>query len=232
MRQVARKGLLTVVATGGALAATGGLAHADAGAAGTADGSPGVVSGNAVQLPVHVPVNLCGDTVNVIGALNPALGNHCADVSSGGSGPSAHGGGSVATGHTGGSAGVGSGNLIQAPVDIPANVCGVGVDVVALLNPTFGDACGVDEGNPATPGTPSTPAGPGTPDTPGTTGTPATPDSPQTGTPDTNTVRETGTRTAALAETGSEGLGLTAALAGALLLGGAVLYRRGQAARR
>lgn len=39
--------------------------------------SPGVVSGNLVQVPVHVPVNTCGNTVNVIGALNPAFGNHC-----------------------------------------------------------------------------------------------------------------------------------------------------------
>ncbi len=58
MRQVAKKGLLTVVATGGVLpAAGGGAAYADAGAAGVAAGSPGVVSGNAVQVPVHVPVN-------------------------------------------------------------------------------------------------------------------------------------------------------------------------------
>lgn len=31
----------------------------------------------AVQTPVHVPVNQCGNTVSVIGALNPAFGNHC-----------------------------------------------------------------------------------------------------------------------------------------------------------
>ncbi len=37
--------------------------------------SPGVGSGNAVQVPVHVPVNVVGDSVNVIGLLNPAFGN-------------------------------------------------------------------------------------------------------------------------------------------------------------
>lgn len=37
--------------------------------------SPGVLSGNVVQVPVHVPVNVVGNTVNVIGALNPAFGN-------------------------------------------------------------------------------------------------------------------------------------------------------------
>ncbi len=39
--------------------------------------SPGVASGNVVQVPVHVPVNVCGNTVNVIGLLNPTFGNSC-----------------------------------------------------------------------------------------------------------------------------------------------------------
>ncbi|CAG8678649.1 6030_t:CDS:1, partial [Ambispora leptoticha] len=34
----------------------------------TAD-SPGVVSGNNVQVPVHIPVNACGDNNSVIGLL-------------------------------------------------------------------------------------------------------------------------------------------------------------------
>ncbi|MGM1076688.1 chaplin [Streptomyces sp. H28] len=52
-------------------------AFADSGAQGAAIGSPGVLSGNVVQVPVHIPVNVCGNTVNVIGALNPAFGNAC-----------------------------------------------------------------------------------------------------------------------------------------------------------
>lgn len=40
-------------------------------------GSPGVLSGNVVQVPIHIPVNVCGNTVNVIGLLNPAFGNAC-----------------------------------------------------------------------------------------------------------------------------------------------------------
>ncbi|GAA3291047.1 hypothetical protein GCM10020295_06880 [Streptomyces cinereospinus] len=43
-------------------------------------GSPGVISGNTVQLPVHVPVNVCGNTVNVVGLLDPAAGNRCANT--------------------------------------------------------------------------------------------------------------------------------------------------------
>jgi len=52
-------------------------AMADSGAEGVAAHSPGVLSGNLVQVPVHVPVNVCGNTVNVIALLNPALGNTC-----------------------------------------------------------------------------------------------------------------------------------------------------------
>jgi hypothetical protein len=39
------------------------------------------VSGDLVQVPVNIPVNLCGDTVDVIGLLNPALGEQCANAS-------------------------------------------------------------------------------------------------------------------------------------------------------
>ncbi|MEV7070210.1 MULTISPECIES: chaplin [unclassified Streptomyces] len=52
-------------------------AFADSGAQGAAVGSPGVLSGNVVQVPIHVPINVCGNTINVIGALNPAFGNAC-----------------------------------------------------------------------------------------------------------------------------------------------------------
>lgn len=52
-------------------------AFADADAHGAAIGSPGVLSGNVVQVPIHVPINFCGNSVNVIGALNPTAGNVC-----------------------------------------------------------------------------------------------------------------------------------------------------------
>jgi hypothetical protein len=52
-------------------------AFADAGAEGAAIGSPGVLSGNVIQVPVHIPVNVCGNSINVIALLNPAFGNSC-----------------------------------------------------------------------------------------------------------------------------------------------------------
>lgn len=81
------KSAAVVVAVGGAVIAGAGAASADSGAQGAAVGSPGVLSGNVVQVPVHVPVNACGNTVSVIGLLNPAFGNSCAN----GSGSWGHG---------------------------------------------------------------------------------------------------------------------------------------------
>ncbi|MFI5476227.1 chaplin, partial [Streptomyces cacaoi] len=78
MRQVTRKSLMTVAAATGVIAAAGGYAHADSGANGAATDSPGVLSGNSVQAPINVPVNICGNTVDVVGALNPTFGNSCA----------------------------------------------------------------------------------------------------------------------------------------------------------
>lgn len=54
-----------------------GAASADSGAQGAALNSPGVISGNAIQIPVHVPVNACGNSINIVGLLNPTFGNTC-----------------------------------------------------------------------------------------------------------------------------------------------------------
>ncbi|MFJ9174493.1 chaplin [Streptomyces sp. NPDC102360] len=68
---------LAAAAAGVAVLGTAGMASADTDPFGVAQNSPGVVSGNVVQVPVHVPVNACGNSVNVVGLLNPALGNYC-----------------------------------------------------------------------------------------------------------------------------------------------------------
>ncbi|MGW0614818.1 chaplin ChpH [Streptomyces sp. NPDC002788] len=72
-----KKVVAAAAATGGLVLAGAGMAVADSGAHGVAAHSPGVVSGNVIQVPVHVPVNACGNTVSVIGLLNPAFGNTC-----------------------------------------------------------------------------------------------------------------------------------------------------------
>ncbi|MEU9121256.1 chaplin [Streptomyces sp. NPDC048506] len=52
-------------------------ANNSAHAAGVAKGSPGVLSGNVVQVPIAIPINVCGNSANVVGAGNAAFGNRC-----------------------------------------------------------------------------------------------------------------------------------------------------------
>ncbi|MEU6345600.1 chaplin [Streptomyces sp. NPDC088732] len=73
----AKKAALVIAAAGTAAAGTAGTAFAGSHAGGAAVGSPGVLSGNVIQVPVNIPVNVCGNTIDVIGLLNPAIGNVC-----------------------------------------------------------------------------------------------------------------------------------------------------------
>ncbi|KJY43696.1 chaplin [Streptomyces sp. NRRL B-1568] len=72
-----KKVVAVSAATGGLVLAGAGLAAASSGAQGAAVNSPGVVSGNVIQVPVQVPVNVCGNTIDVVGLLNPTFGNTC-----------------------------------------------------------------------------------------------------------------------------------------------------------
>lgn len=263
MRQVTRKGLMTMAAATGVIAAASGAAHADSGAHGSASRSPGVLSGNTVQAPVHVPVNVCGNTVNVIGVLNPTIGNTCVNKDGGASGgygdsggheghggsgghgshggSTGHGGhgghgGSHADGRATDSPGVGSGNVVQVPIDVPVNVCGNSVDVVGALNPALDNDC-VNAGghktpphHPEKPGDPGEPEKPGTPERPADPKTPETPAKPaQPDEPEVQTVVQS-KGTAQLAETGSDlPLGLALPAGAGALLAGAMLYRKARA---
>ncbi|MET9515586.1 chaplin [Streptomyces sp. NPDC002994] len=72
---IAATALAAAAVLGGA-----GSAMADAYAEGKAKHSPGVLSGNLIQIPVHAPINICGNSVNIIGLLNPADGNDCVNI--------------------------------------------------------------------------------------------------------------------------------------------------------
>ncbi|PWI43591.1 chaplin [Streptomyces sp. ICBB 8177] len=76
MKNLKKVAVVTAVAGGLAVAGAGVASAHSADAHGVAVKSPGVASGNLVQVPVHVPVNVVGNTVSVIGLLNPAFGNH------------------------------------------------------------------------------------------------------------------------------------------------------------
>ncbi|MFC6599546.1 chaplin [Kitasatospora paranensis] len=72
-----RKALVLATAAGALVLGSAGVASADATATGTAIGSPGILSGNVIQVPIHIPINLCGNSINLIGLLNPTAGNVC-----------------------------------------------------------------------------------------------------------------------------------------------------------
>ncbi|MGW6918811.1 chaplin [Kitasatospora sp. NPDC054939] len=83
MRKLAQ-GAFGTAATAALLVAGAGAASAHqvhgASAEGVAADSAGVVAGNSVQVPVNIPLNVCGNSLDVIGALNPAFGNHCTNA--------------------------------------------------------------------------------------------------------------------------------------------------------
>jgi hypothetical protein len=210
MRQVTRKGLMTVAAATGVLAAAGGYAHADSGATGSSSDSPGVLSGNTVQAPVHVPVNVCGNTVDVVGVGNSATGDDCANggFHGGGHGTPPGGGHETPPGTPGGPG-------------TPGHPGGPGTP-----------------GHPGGPGTPGHPGGPTQPAHPGAPGTPSAPGG--TGPGGFSHVNHPGTQGtrsvssplggAQLAHTGSDlPLGVVLPVGAGALLGGAVLYRKSRA---
>ncbi|MGW2169685.1 chaplin [Streptomyces sp. NPDC001705] len=228
MRRVTRNGVLAVAASG-ALAVTmpayAAFASDGATADGSSAGSPGLVSGNTVQLPVDVPVNVCGNTVNVVGLLNPAAGNGCANTGKGGAShgsDSAHkgtgaagtSGGAHAEGSGKDSPGVLSGNGVQLPVHLPVNVSGNSVNVVGIGNPAVG--------NESTNGSDDDPEPP-----------PPAPAEPEPSAPEKERARPEPvphaappSESAALAHTGADQTLPVLAGGAALVLGGAVLYRR------
>ncbi|WP_327250685.1 chaplin [Streptomyces sp. NBC_01244] len=74
------KSAALALASGALLVGGASAASADAGARGLAAYSPGVGSGNLIQVPIHIPINACGNSVSVIGLLNPAFGNTCVNA--------------------------------------------------------------------------------------------------------------------------------------------------------
>ncbi|THA83000.1 chaplin [Streptomyces sp. A0592] len=75
-----RRVVAVALAAGAVVVGGASMASADAGAQGVAAFSPGVGSGDLIQVPIHVPVNACGNTVSIIGLLNPAFGNTCVNA--------------------------------------------------------------------------------------------------------------------------------------------------------
>ena len=72
-----RSSIAACILAAAAVLAGAGAASADSGAGGAAVGSPGVVSGNTIQVPINLPINLRGNSIDIVGLLNPTFGNTC-----------------------------------------------------------------------------------------------------------------------------------------------------------
>ncbi|WP_374938363.1 chaplin [Streptomyces sp. Ru62] len=230
MKRATRNSVIAIAAASGAMAVAGPV-QADSAADGSAGGSPGLISGNGIQLPVHLPVNVCGNTVNVVGLLNPAMGNTCANKGGGsteGKTQPAATSGATAHSRTQDSPGVVSGNGIQLPVDLPVNVSGNSVNVVGVGNPVFGNTSVNAPDHPDEPARTTPPKPPTRVTPPPVRSEPPRPQEPPATHPAPKptppVVRHEPPGT--LAHTGTDTAWVAAAASLASLMGGTLLYRR------
>lgn len=210
MHHSTKRRVVLGMTTGGLLLTGMGMAQADASADGAAAHSPGLLSGNLIQAPIDAPINVCGNVIDVVGVLDSAAGNHCGN---------AGGNASTALGVAKGSPGVASGNLIQAPIDAPINVCGNSVSGVGVGNIAFDNTCSNgDEMRPPSPPVPPGHSGPPT----CTCQPPATPTTPGGHGKGSTTSRTPGS----LAETGTDVGNVVAPFGASMLGGGGLLLRK------
>ena len=107
-----------------------------AAASSSTDHSGGILSGNTIQIPIDLGLNLCGNNVNALTAHDTAAGSTCQSQD-----------GSSATSSTSHSGGIGSGNTLQAPINVPILACGNTVSVLAVQDHTGGSNCGSPRGD-------------------------------------------------------------------------------------
>ncbi|TQN28742.1 LPXTG-motif cell wall-anchored protein [Haloactinospora alba] len=105
------------------------LAEESDGGGDSTDGSGGVASGNQINIPVDVAVNVCGNSIAVLGASEAECTDavHAMEESEDNEAAGDGGGDS-----TDGSGGVASGNQINIPADAAATICGNAVSVVGV----------------------------------------------------------------------------------------------------
>ena len=127
-KRILRNASIVGAMAAGAVLMAGGAAQAAPDV--TSVGNQGVANGNQVVAPVQVPVDVCG---NAVGALVGVAGAGCdggssADISNGGLGDMT----------TAGNNGIANGNQVQAPVQVPVDVCG---NAVGALIGVAGAGC-------------------------------------------------------------------------------------------
>ncbi|GAA4914156.1 small secreted domain DUF320 [Stackebrandtia albiflava] len=141
---------------GGASADMGHGGRHESGALGdmVSAGNNGIANGNQVQAPIQVPVNVCG---NAVGALIGVAGAGCdggADADLGHGGHDREGGKVTEaknTALTAGNQGIGNGNQLIAPIQVPVNVCGNAIAVLGVAGAGCDGGADADLGHHAAP---------------------------------------------------------------------------------
>ncbi|MEV0840105.1 chaplin family protein [Actinocatenispora sera] len=102
-------------------------------------GNMGIGNGTQVNVPIQVPLNVCGNGVGVLGAGIGVSGD-CTSVAA--AQESAYAPESTNMGSVG-NAGILNGTQVNAPIQVPVNVCGNGVGVLGLGAGVSGDCTSV-----------------------------------------------------------------------------------------
>ncbi|MDT0331890.1 chaplin [Nocardiopsis lambiniae] len=127
------------------------------------DGSGGVASGNQIIVPVDAAINICGNSVAILGAAS----SKCTTIINIIQAAPENEGSPEAT--TDGSGGVASGNQVVVPVDVATDICGNAVGVLGLAEASCLEAISEKPGEPGKPEEPGeeTPETPEKPEEPG-----------------------------------------------------------------
>ena len=184
------------------------------------DGSGGIASGNQIVVPVDAALNVCGNSVAILGGSSSKCTTIINIIQAS---PENEGGPA-----TDGSGGVGSGNQVLVPVDAAVDICGNAVSVLGLAQAacmeTISDG---EEPEPETPEEPEEPAGE-TPEEPEEPTEPEEPREEDKGEDDSSTSDDSPSpqpqADEQLAVTGTALGGLVAAAVAAIGAGGAGLY--------
>ena len=138
MHGIAKRGLALVAATSGLMLGSAAIAAADATTTADTSHSGGAVAGWTAQVPVNVPVKLCGVNVQAVAIKEMPKSTTCHTGAQG----------AVAQADASHNGGLVSGDVVQAAGNAPILFCGWNVDAVALKDQYKGSTCSADTQGP------------------------------------------------------------------------------------
>jgi ChpA-C len=103
-------------------------------------GNGSILGGNQANVPVNVPVDVCGNAVAVLGLADAGCVGGATVADDGGHGPSV-------IQHSSGNGSIAGGNQINAPVNAPVDVCGNSAAVAGLASAHCKGGASVKDGH-------------------------------------------------------------------------------------